>query len=397
MSQGFSFNNNKNLANISMFVIFLLPVTFLSGISSNYLFVLYPLILVLFKNKIVIPHTHVLSAILFYFILLIVSVLIQMELSQFYVRRFLSFFILMSMFSFLFISIDKNMITAFKISIVLYSLFYIIPPIGTYFFAGASGLEDNIKGQFGSQRYGFIYLMAFWIVYLDSPKEIPWNFVLKYIVLALLLIGILMTFSRSSVVSLLMSLITYVLYESYSSRKSFFTRIKKFFVLVFACICIYFAVDFFIPRLVEFFNATFFSILLDKGVEGFDLSNNDSSIGYRLYMFGEIMNFLAANPLTGSGYLGVWTLFDDLSGSAHSQYTDVLFRVGIFGFIIYMLLVKRVVYYLFKCDKSLFFGFIAVLFYGLFHETFKLSHGGFLLAFLLALAFQKKTISIKAI
>ena len=114
-------------------------------------------------------------------------------------------------------------------------------------------------------------------------------------------------------------------------------------------------------------------------------------------MFEKILDFIAIHPLTGSGYLGVWTLFDELSGSAHSQYFDVLFRVGIFGFIVYIVLIKRVVSYLLKCDKSLFYGFVGVLFYGFFHETFKLSHGGFLLAFLLALAFQKKSKSIMAI
>jgi O-antigen ligase len=391
-----SFNNIENLTNILIFVIFLLPLKYISGISSNYLFILYPLILVLFKNKIVIPHKYVLIAITFYFILFLIGILTQSDLSQFFIRRILSFLIFMSIFSFLFISIDQDKISAFKISIVLYSLYFIIPSIGVYFFAGASGIEDNIKEQFGSQRYGFIYLMAFWIVYLDTPKEMPWSSILKYIVLTLLLIGILMTFSRSSVASLLMSLIIYVLYGIYNNKKSFSETIKRLFVFVFSCICLFFVVYLLSPRFIEFFNATFFSILLDKGIEGFDVLNNNSSIGYRLYMFDKIMNFISENLLTGSGYLGVWVLFDNLSGSAHNQYTDVLFRVGIFGFIIYILFIKRMTYYLFKYDKSLFFGFTGVLFYGLFHETFKLSHGGFLFAFLLALAFQKNKKNVKA-
>jgi O-antigen ligase len=403
MNQKFNFNNIKNIANILMFVIFLLPASYipglasLGGLSMNYLFILYPLILILFKNKVAVPHTYVFGAILFYCFVFIVSVLFTLESSHFFLRKFASFFIFLSVFSFCFISIDKNQITAFKISIVLYSLLFILPPIGLLLFSEPNNIEANIKSQFGSQRYGFIYLMAFWIVYLYRPKEIPWNFVLKYIVLGLLLIGLIMTFSRSSLVSLFVSFTAYSLYEIYHSKNPLFSIIKMFFAFALACITMFFFIELssFGPRIIDFFDKRFISVILNLK-DKLDLTI-DGSIGYRLYMFEKILDFIAIHPLTGSGYLGVWTLFDELSGSAHSQYFDVLFRVGIFGFIVYIVLIKRVVSYLLKCDKSLFYGFVGVLFYGFFHETFKLSHGGFLLAFLLALAFQKKSKSIMAI
>jgi O-antigen ligase len=394
LSQRFNFINIKKLANVLLFVVFFLPAGYLVGghisLSVNYLFALYPLSWIVYKNKIIIPHTYILSILFLYLFIFVASVLTQMELSQFYVRKFASFFIFMTIFSYFFITIDRHQISVFKISIVLVSLFLTVPSTYIFFSSGVNNFGFEAKGLFGSQRYGFIYIMAFWIIYMYKPIKISWNFLLKYLVLALIIAGILLTFSRSSVVSWLVSLIAYAFYEGFYSKRSFTVKIKWFFTFTFIFIFIFIFIDLYAPLLIRFFNANFLSILFDNGVNGFDFSNINGSEGYRLYMLEKIMKYVTINPFTGSGYLGVWILFDDLSGSAHNQYSDVLFRTGIFGLIAYILLIKKVVSYLFECDKSLFFGFIGVLFYGLFHETFKLSHGGFLLAFLLALAFQKK-------
>jgi hypothetical protein len=360
------------------------------SLSANYLFALYPLAVIFYKEKIIVPHELILGVLVLFFLIFFVSAIIQLELSQYYVRKFLSFFIFMTMFSYFFISISSDQITAFKISIVLASLFMLAPPVYGFFSAGINSIGYEAKGLFGSQRYGYIYIMAFWVVYLSGPTRLFGILLLKYLVLLLIVAGILVTFSRSSVVSWFVSLIAYIIYESIFNKNSLISKIKFFMLFVFTFTLIFILVNSYAPFLIKFFNATFFSIFVDKGIDGFELSNSSGSEGYRLYMISEIIKFITINPFTGSGYLGVWVISDDLSGSAHNQYFDVLFRVGIFGFIFYILLVKRVVTYLFKYDKSLFFGFIGVLFYGLFHETFKLSQGGFLFAFLLALAFQKK-------
>ena len=46
---------------------------------------------------------------------------------------------------------------------------------------------------------------------------------------------------------------------------------------------------------------------------------------------------------------------------------------------------KAIYSYLYKIDLGLFLGFIGVLVFGLFHETFKVSHGAFVLAFLIGM------------
>ena len=98
------------------------------------------------------------------------------------------------------------------------------------------------------------------------------------------------------------------------------------------------------------------------------------------------------NPVTGGGYLGVWVLFDELSGSAHNQYLDILFRTGIIGFIIYIYLLYLIIITLKKFDKSLYWGVLGVVIYGFFHETFKLSQGAFVFSFLLGVVGNRKKI-----
>ena len=116
----------------------------------------------------------------------------------------------------------------------------------------------------------------------------------------------------------------------------------------------------------------------------------NSSLGFRSFITEKIINFAISNPLTGSGFLGCWIMFENKVCSAHSQYLDVLFRVGIIGFFTYMYLLLVILKFLKNNHRDLFFGFISVLIYGFFHETFKLSHGGFIFSFLIVLAFNKK-------
>jgi O-antigen ligase len=105
-------------------------------------------------------------------------------------------------------------------------------------------------------------------------------------------------------------------------------------------------------------------------------SDPRDSIGYRIIIFKEIANFVAHNSFTGSGFLGCWVMFDNLSCSTHNQYSDVLFREGLVSFFIYIYLLFRILKYLRTTNRDLFFGLVGILIYGVVHETFKLSHGG---------------------
>ena len=83
--------------------------------------------------------------------------------------------------------------------------------------------------------------------------------------------------------------------------------------------------------------------------------------------------------------MGIWILFEDRVGSAHGQFNDVLFRTGIIGLFVYLFLLYKLGKFLLHNHMGLCLGFIGIIVYGLFHETFKLSHGAFVLAFLFGL------------
>jgi len=143
------------------------------------------------------------------------------------------------------------------------------------------------------------------------------------------------------------------------------------------------------PFIITFFEKRLFLMFEFSATSGLVFQDTGSE-SYRVDMLNRILNFLSDNILIGSGFLGVWVLFSDLSGSTHNQYTDILFRAGVLGFFAYLYLLICITKYTFSYHKDLFFGLVGVLIYGLFHETFKLSQGGFIFAFLLAITFQKK-------
>jgi len=125
------------------------------------------------------------------------------------------------------------------------------------------------------------------------------------------------------------------------------------------------------------------------------ISEKKSSVGYRYFIHKKVFTEVLKNPFTGSSFLGVWILFEEKTGAAHSQYLDTLFRIGIFGFIVYLLFLGKVTLFLHKKDLGLYLGFIALLVISLLHETIKLSQGGFIYAFLFAMWAQRKHILLK--
>jgi O-antigen ligase len=116
--------------------------------------------------------------------------------------------------------------------------------------------------------------------------------------------------------------------------------------------------------------------------------NYQSSEGARAYLTNLILDYLAVHPWTGSNFAGLYLIYDELNGrgSAHNQYTDVFFRTGVIGFALYLWMLSRIVVF-FRHDRAILVGLVAVLIYGIFHETFKLGHGGFLFGFLLSYQF----------
>jgi O-antigen ligase len=281
------------------------------------------------------------------------------------------------------------LIKNFKLSLVFSSIIFFIIKLFKYIIFNEESFielnQDHInKGNFGSQREGFLYLMAIWITFYYQSRRFFLLF--KYVIILILLIALLLTFSRASIAGFIISIIFYLVFDF----KNYIKNVKRCYTHIFIIICLifvlYIALNTFHSTIIEFYFLKFvefwkylinFSFMIDY--------NDNTSENFRFLMFIDVIDTQLINIIIGSGYLGVWTISENLIGSAHNQYLDVFFRTGIFGLFIYLFIIYRVVIFLKNSHRSLYFGFIGVLFFGLFHETFKLSQGAFLLTFILGM------------
>tara|TARA_Y100000389_G_scaffold205079_1_gene262794 strand:- start:7998 stop:9200 length:1203 start_codon:yes stop_codon:yes gene_type:complete len=377
---------------ILLFIIFFFPfsLTFAGGgVSANYFYILFPIFIIILKGSLKIPNKNILLVITFFFSIFFISVIYQVDLLKYLDRRLISFVIFMSIFSYLFIDLSDKMISAFKISLVIISIYFAIKSTYLYFTLGGQQLGFNAKAIIGTQRYAFVLLVSFWILIFYQPKLfIAKTF--KLLLIFIILSGILLSFSRSSIVSLSFSSIIFFLHKFYFSRNvlkwSSIVTFLKFFIFVTILVLLLLK---FIPVTFDFYNARILDWFVDgKIYREVVESDPTSSMGYRSFILKKVLSFVALNPITGSGFLGCWIMFESFSCETHNQYSDVLFRTGIFGFCFYIYMLSIIFNFLRTEHKDLFFGFIAILVFSFFHLTFKLSHGGFILSFLIAMAFK---------
>lgn len=287
----------------------------------------------------------------------------------------------MSLFSYCFIGIDSEMMASFKSAVIMIALYFSITTIFRYVSLGGAELGFSAKGAVGSQRFGFVYIMAIWLLYHSRI-----SLTVRNIFLAVVSIGLLLTFSRSGIVTLIGSGGLFAGYNilKWIKRPKTKTAVHGILFILGLAVAVVFIHKKF-PVVFDFFNQRLFSHLTKEGASTINFEDETDSEGYRLFMIRTVLDFVFSNPLTGSGYMGVWILFPDHQGSTHNQYLDVLFRTGIFGFAAYIFLIYTMLKRIYSREPGLFWGTIGVLIYGLFHETFKLSQGAFILTFLLGI------------
>ena len=385
---------------VALFMIFLIPLStseFSSdGVSINYLFIFFPFIVALFSRKILLPSKVFLLAIILYVLILVVAIAYQHSYVEFAGRRLISFIIFMSMFSYIFIRIDSTMVASFKSAVIAISLFFFLVSLYKYFSLGGHVLGFAAKDAIGSQRFGYVYVLAIALL-LEYRTSTKLSGFLKTVGLLALQLGLLLTFSRSGIVAILAIV---GLYIGIKTLKWIMkpTQLETGVILNIALIGI---VDILLlyltlPEVFEFYFQNLFSLTQPTGLPTFVLASNPAtSEGFRMSMFLLVMEFISNNPFTGTGYLGVWILSESHSGSAHVQMLDVLLRTGILGFIAYVFLIYKLLRSLYERESGLFWGLIGILVYGVFHETFKDSQGGFILAFLMGMMGQFKTSVVK--
>jgi O-antigen ligase len=383
-----SYNYNFVLLVIA-FTIFLIPFS-LGSVSANYFFVILPVLIVLLKGKLKIPDVNINVMLIFYFSIFFISFFFQDEFYNYLDRKLISFIIFMTLFSYTFINISLDMVNAFKISIVLVSLGITLVKITNYVVLGGDDLGFSAKALVGSQRESFVLVLAFFILLFYQPKTII-SIILKVSFLLIILAGLINTFSRSSMIALILVLLVFFSSKINLKKIPNTKTLIKFSKYTLLTLITIFLTFYFLPVHFEFYLSRIYNFI--SGGEFFrqflEISPDDT-IGYRIVMLKDIFNFVLQYPLTGSGFLGCWIMYENLQCSAHNQYADVLFRTGFLGFMIYGFILFRIFNYLRSSNKDLFYGFLGVLLIGMVHETFKLSQGAFILSFFLAMTYDKK-------
>lgn len=354
------------------------------GISIGYFYIFLPFILILFdKNRQMQINKDLLYILTILFVIFLVGYgdITNSSSSEF--RRIGSFFTMIFPFAIAFLNPDKQDLYSFKLAVVisclLYSLINIFDLIEWVFFIGADYVD--LKGKIGSQRYGFILLLGFYIVLLDKNifyMKGVWIVMLKYVSLVVIFFGLMLTYSKTTIISLIFTSLILLL-SSFKHTLKLNYKKMGFYAIIFLILS-YFLLLIYKEQLIH--------------VLSFDYRNFESSLGERVNLINLAFIHLSENPFFGSSYRGIYVLFDHLNGgSAHNQYLDIILRTGIVGLVIFLYLFFKILYKLSSLDKGLFFGFISILLVGFMHETFKLSWGSFVFGFILAAVYSKNLYS----
>lgn len=372
---------------VILFLIFFYPFsvkTFSGAVTINYFYIMLPIIIIFLKNTIKIPNSNIILIILIYCLIFITANFVNLELFVFIDRRIFSFIIFMSIFTYSLIDIKNDKVDAFKIALVLISIYFIISKLLNYYYyiSDIKEIKVNLKYHLGSSRFGFIYIFGFWITLFYNVQSRV-SKLLKIFIILLFLSGIYITYSRATVLSFAITLLIYLtefIVLNFKKKRI----LSSVFTILFTLISLSSLQQIFFSNVDIFFSKYLWNFFSIEGLNDLlaHINNQNTSEGYRFYILFKIIEFVSINPFTGSGYLGCWIMFENLECSAHNQYSDVLFRTGLIGFLLYIFLLFKIFIYLWDNHKDLFYGLIATLIYGFFHETFKLSQGGFLLTFL---------------
>lgn len=392
----------RDIALWIFFIACLVPIT-IAPYGVNYLFVLYPLAKWLAGARWRMPEKLVLVALGWFSIALLASLALRAGDMHMMARTAISFGLFASVFALAFQEISARETRLFKLAIVAAAVAFSTHAMITYFASGGGALGFAQKDIVGSQRYGFVYLFALAVVAFDdfAPGVAR---AAQAVAVPILLAGLLLTFSRSSIVAFGGAAMCYLLFAV--SRKGLSRRLelrRLYRLAIVGCgallllaIMLPYPFVFYYHHLIErYFTVVTFEVAQSAGLSASptmqtqqevvqDVFNPVGSEGTRVVLWRLVLDYIQAHPVFGSGYLGIWTLPSSPSGSAHNQYMDVLFRTGLPGLALYLALLVKIAVVAFRRDSAIFWGLVGALFYGVFHETFKEPQGAFLLSFCLA-------------
>ena len=368
-----------------VFMGFLTPVLY-GELTVNYSFALLPPLVALARGKICKAPRIFSAALILYTLIYWVSIIGQADLYETALRRTTSYVLFMTYFSYIFIAIDEEMIATFKAAIVGIGLVFSATKIYTFFAFGGGALDFAAKDLVGDQRFGAVYLLGAWLTYFYTAKNRV-EVGLKCLFLCGLMAGLLLTFSRGTIVALLGSAALFVVVRltKWLVRADMRDVLKAGLAFA-AVVAMTVLLRALLPTTFDFFQERLFELENSQA----ELTDPTASAGIRVAMAKQIFSYVEAHPLTGSGYLGVWILPDTPEGvnSAHNQYTDILFRTGYFGFLVFCCLLFWLLRHFYVTEQALFWGLVGILICMIFHDIFKESEGAFILAFFFGLLAQ---------
>ena len=118
--------------------------------------------------------------------------------------------------------------------------------------------------------------------------------------------------------------------------------------------------------------------------DGFDAQG---SVGTRLEIWRHIQELVERSPLTGTGFAGADLLIEG-TGSAHSQYMDILLRTGLVGMAFFVFFWAKLLIVYARRSPGMVGGLLAIAVFGFFQESIKLSYGALLFFVLLNKAYE---------
>jgi hypothetical protein len=369
-----------------LFLASLQPLSVEIGADGVFVGYLFLTLLVVPLRQVVVTHSAALVIAVYSAIFLVGAPRLITGDPYYSIRVCASFFAFVAPFLLLFVRFEKRDLGLFKSVVIVAAVYYAVSRLYVY---GSNLSVDvfSLRGIVGSQRYGFVLCLAFFLaLYSRRLKGLT-----KASILGVLLCGCLLTFSRATFVALggagFLAMLSGIRWgvRLRARRLRWTAVVRAVTVVALVVVVVVLAAD----RLRDywsFIDARLIAPALSGELFASFLSSSyESSEGARAYLTGLVFEYLAKYPWTGSNYAGLYLLYEQLNGSAatHNQLTDVLLRTGAIGFALYAWLVFRVLQF-FRKDKGIFFGLVAILIYGMFHETFKLGHGAFLFGFLLS-------------
>lgn len=374
----------SNSVNQFLYLVFLLPISVL-GLSANYLFaVLY------LRATFIKPKDGIILLFLIFFILsyFVGAIIYSKGDSFFLLRQFISFSLFLSLYLLLFIKIKISLEDLLNV-VVFISTLYSLHVIYVIYTNSAFSLSDIyfIKGGLREyvsdwpQRYVVLLVFSF-IVSFSQVKQKAIYLLTTFVIGA----AIMLTFTRSAYLSVTIGMFSYFLLSVKNKPKLTYRSVIYFLIFITTVIYVFTLNKQMLSGIENIYTRTFDAVELFFSSGGGHVGSDSDRLRYWASGF----EVLEKNIISGTGFAGIY-LFHPI-GSIHSQYMDILLRLGVVGLSFYLYLWIKMFRYYYHYSIPVFSGLVAIFVFGFTHETTKLTYVGLLFFVLLNFSIHKKVI-----